>query len=150
MAINPFSKRARVKARRNALQALYQWHMTEVDMSSVIQQFKDGRDEIKKADVEYFEALLRGVKQHQQIVEQSYVELLDRPLAEIDPVERSLLELGVYELLYHPEIPWRVVINEYVELAKMFGAEDSYKYINNIIDRAAQTIRATEIQATHS
>ena len=128
-----FSKRGRIKARRNAVHALYQWHMTNVDIVDVIEQFKQGRQEIKKADCDYFENLLRGVKKCHEDVQQNYLKLLDRPLDEIDPVERSVLDLGIYELLYHPELPWRVVINEYVELAKMFGAEDSHKYINNIL-----------------
>lgn len=145
-----FSKRARIKARRNAVQAIYQWHMTDVDMHDVISQFKDGRSEIKKADFEYFENLLHGVKKYHVLIQKNYTDFLDRPLSEIDPVELAILDLGVYELLYHPELPWRVIINEYVELAKMFGAEDSYKYINNIIDKAAQSIRASEIKAANS
>ncbi len=141
------SNRAKVKARRNAMQAIYQWHMTDVDMHDVIKQFKEERSEINKADINYFESLLHGVKKNTETIRENYKSYLDRPLDEIDPVELSILDLGVYELLYHPELPWRVVINEYVELAKMFGAEDSYKYVNKIIDQAAQAIRATEIQA---
>lgn len=141
------SNRARVKARRNAMQAIYQWHMTNADMHDVIKQFKEERSEINKADIDYFEKLLHGVKKNTDTIRNNYQSLLDRPLEEIDPVELSILDLGVYELLYHPELPWRVVINEYVELAKMFGAEDSYKYVNKIIDQAAQSIRASEIKA---
>ena len=146
MVSEAVSNRAKIKARRNALQAVYQWHMTDTDMHDVIKQFKEERSEINKADIDYFEKLLHGVKKHKDTIRKNYHEYLDRPLEEIDPVELSILDLGVYELLHHPELPWRVVINEYVELAKMFGAEDSYKYINKIIDQAAQTIRATEIK----
>ncbi len=149
MANKKFSKQARVKARRNAVQALYQWHITGADINDVINEFKQDRSEIKKADFKYFVELLRGVRKQGSEVESNYIGFLDRGLDEIDPVERSVLELGVYELLYHPELPWRIIINEYVELAKMFGAEDSHKYVNSIMDKAAQTIRVIEIQAAN-
>ena len=138
------SNRARIKARRNALQAVYQWYMSETDISDIIKQFKEERSELKQADIEYFENLLRGVKKYNTTLQENYEQFLDRPLEEIDPVERAILDLGTYELLYHPELPKRIVINEYVEIAKMFGAEESYKYINNIIDKAAQNIRKSE------
>lgn len=141
-----FSRNARVRSRRTAVQALYQWLMTSADMTDVIKEFKQDRTETKKTDIEYFESLLRGICKQQQVVEENYIPLLDRSIEEIDPVERAILDLGVYELLFHSELPWRVVINESVELAKMFGAEDSHKYINGIIDKAAQTIRSAEIE----
>ncbi len=146
--VDKFSRTARVRARRTAVQALYQWYMTGSDMSDVIKEFKQERKETKKADLEYFEALLRGIRKQQKTIEENYISLLDRSIEKIDPVERAILDLGVYELLYQPELPWRVVINESVELAKMFGAEESHKYINGIMDKAAQTIRATEVEST--
>lgn len=142
-----FSRAARVRARRTAVQALYQWYMTGMDMSDVIKEFKKDRSETKKADIEYFESLLAGIRKQQNEIEENYTSLLDRKIEEIDPVERAILDLGVYELLFQPELPWRVVINESVELAKMFGAEESHKYINGIMDKAAQNIRATEIES---
>ena len=73
--------------------------------------------------------------------------MLDRPAGELDPVERAVLHLGCYELLYHPELPWRVVLNEAVELARMFGAEQSHKYINGVLDKLAHRVRTAEINA---
>jgi len=70
---------------------------------------------------------------------------LDRPVNELDPVERAVLHIGVYELLHHPELPWRVIVNESVELAKMFGAEQSHKFINGVLDKIARKVRITEI-----
>ena len=139
------STMGRVKARRSAVQALYQQYMSGSNMTDIIHEFREERSETKKSDIEYFETLLRGIINQQDNIEQAYTDLLDRSLDDIGTVERAILNLGVYELLHHPDIPWRVVINESVELAKMFGAEDSHKYINSIMDKAAHNIRNLEI-----
>ena len=78
-------------------------------------------------------------------VDEKLGSMLDRPLKDLDPVELAVLQIGYYELVYHPELPWRVVINESVELAKMFGAEQSHKYVNGVLDKLAHTVRAKEI-----
>lgn len=141
-----FSRHGRVRARRSAVQALYQWEMTHAPVTEVIAEFIHDRDEIKKADVDYFTEVLEGATGHVAEIDVGLGTFLDRTLHSLDPVERSILRLGMYELLYHPEIPWRVVVNESVELAKMFGAEQSYKYINGVLDRAAHRLRAHEIR----
>ena len=140
-----FSKHARVRARRSAVQALYQWEMTHDPVTEVIAEFIHDRSELKKADVGYFTVMLEGATGKVAEIDTGLAPLLDRPLYELDPVERAILRLGMYELLFHPEIPWRVVVNESVELAKMFGAEQSYKFINGVLDKAARSIRAREI-----
>lgn len=142
-----FSPRARVSARRSAVQAYYQWLMNKQPMAALIREFEADRSEIKKADKEYFHELLQGMSSYAGELEALLAPLLDRPLTEIDLVERAILTLGLYELAYHPDLPWRVVINEAVELAKMFGAEQSHKYINGVLDQAARQLRAVEIAA---
>jgi N utilization substance protein B len=140
-----FSKHGRVRARRSAVQELYQWEMTHDPVSEVIAEFISDRNELKKADVGYFTVMLEGATGRVAEIDTALIPFLDRPLYELDPVERAILRIGMYELLCHPDIPWRVVVNESVELAKMFGAEQSYKYINGVLDKAARSLRAGEI-----
>ena len=140
-----FSSRARSKARRSSVQALYQWHMTGQSIDEVIAEFEENRTDLKHADMDYFRDLLRGTSRYCVEINENLAGLLDRPLRDLDPVELSVLQIGYYELVYHRELPWRVVINESVELAKLFGAEQSHKYINGVLDKLARTIRAQEI-----
>ena len=142
------SPQARIRARRSAVQAYYQWLINNQPMADIIKEFVADRQELKKADLDYFHDLLQGMNTHSTELETILVPLLDRPLKEISPVEHSVLKLGLYELMHHPELPWRVILNEAVELAKMFGAEQSHKYINNVLDRAARQLRAVEITGT--
>jgi transcription antitermination protein NusB len=139
-----FSKHARIRARRSAVQALYQWQMTQMPMNDVIAEFENERVELKKADKRYFRDLLEGTTRQIMELDAQLTPLLDRPVNELDPVERAVLHIGIYELMFHPELPWRVVVNESVELAKMFGAEQSHKYINGVLDNAARKIRVQE------
>ena len=143
-ARRPFSKHARVRARRSAVQALYQWEMTHASVADVIAEFIRDRSELKKADVDYFIALLQGATGRVAEIDTGLAPFLARPLYELDPVERAIMRLGMYELLCKTDVPWRVVVNESVELAKMFGAEQSYKFINGVLDKAARKIRAAE------
>lgn len=144
----PFSKHARIKARRSAVQALYQWHMTQIPMSDVITEFENEQTRLKKADIDYFRDLLQGTAKKADELDDQLGPLLDRPASELDPVERAVLHIGLYELLNYSELPWRVVINESVELAKLFGAEQSHKFINGVLDKAAHQIRPAEVSDT--
>lgn len=141
-----FSKHGRIKARRSTVQALYQCEMTQAATPDVIKEFMEERDEMKKADKEYFCELLRGITGKLDELNREMEPFLDRPVTELDPVERAVLHVGVYELLYRPELPWRVVVNESVELSKMFGAEQSHKFINGVLDKIARKVRVTEIR----
>ena len=116
-------------------------------MAEVIQEFKQLREELKKADVGYFEECLRGIEKEQEELEANFTSFLDRPLNELGHIERSILVFGSYELQHRPEIPYRVIINEAIELAKMFAADDSHKYVNGILDKTGQKLRSIEIQA---
>jgi len=136
---------ARIRSRRSAIQAYYQWLMTQQPITEIITEFEQDRKELKKADHGYFCEILKGMVIKSQELDKVLENFLDRPLSEIDPVEHAVLQLGMYELTYHPELPWRVVLNESVELAKMFGADQSHKYINGILDKAAHQIRTVDI-----
>jgi len=134
---------ARRHARRALVQAVYQWQMTDVDTQTVETQFEDDGS-LAKADREFFREMLRGVLQGSDELDACFQPHLDRKLKELDKVELALLRLGTFELKERLEVPFRVVINEYVELAKTFGAEDSHKYINGILDKLSNVLRATE------
>ena len=138
--------RARVRARRSAVQALYQWFITARPMPEIITEFEHERVELKKADRDYFRDVLNGSERNSADINSALTSFLDRGLHELDPVTRAVLHLGMYELKYQPELPWRVILNESVELARMFGAEGSYKYINGVLDRAAHQLRLRELE----
>jgi transcription antitermination protein NusB len=141
------SKRARIKARRNTVQALYQWFMTGKDVADVIAEFESDKHTLAKTDVDYFKLLLKGTIKCNDELDEQISKLLDRPVDELDAIERAILHIGCYELQHHIEIPWRVVVNESIELAKLFGAEESHKYINGILDKVAKELRTTEINS---
>lgn len=135
----------RSKARHRAVQALYQWQLTGQDLSDIDNQFLAEQD-VRTFEVPYFTELLHGVPANLHALDEQLSPLLDRALASVDPVERAILRLGAYELMRHPEVPFRVAINEAVELAKIFGAEQGHKYVNGVLDKMAQKVRRSEIE----
>ena len=139
------NKRARIKARRNTVQALYEWFMTGKDVAEVIDEFESDEQKLAKTDIDYFKLLLRGTIKHNKEIDTRIASLLDRPVGELDAIERAILHIGCYELEHHLDIPWRVVVNESIELAKLFGAEESHKYINGVLDKIARDLRSTEM-----
>ena len=143
-----YSRHARTRARRSVVQAYYQWQITRQPFRDILNEFETDRRELKKADREYFKTVFQGMVREAGVLDGYIGPLLDRAVGDLDPVERAVLHLGCYELLYCPDIPWRAIINEAVELAKMFGAEQSHKYINSILDKLAQQIRSVDIPTT--
>ncbi len=141
--------RARSLARQRALQALYQWQMTGQDLADIDRQFMEEQD-MKKVEIKYFQELLHQIPQNLNELDSLCGEVLDRGIEQVDPVERAILRIGTYELKHRIDIPYRVVINEAVELAKVFGAEQGHKYINGILDKVAQKVRTIEINAARS
>jgi N utilization substance protein B len=137
--------RSRSQARRRALQALYQWQMTGQDLCDIDRQFLE-EQEMGKVDIDYFQELLHQVPKFLEEIDGQCDAFLDRPMSQIDPVEQAILRIGSYELAKRPEIPYRVIINEAVELAKVFGAEQSHKYINGVLDKVAHELRAVEMK----
>jgi len=141
--------RARHLARKRAVQALYMWGMTGDDVSDIEAQFLLEQD-MKNTDIKYFKELLHEVPAHVQELDDHITPLLDRPFSELDPVECAIMRLGVYELQHRIDIPYKVVINEAVELTKIFGAEEGHKYVNSILDKAAKKLRSIEVNAKKS
>ena len=139
--------RKRSRARSLAVQALYQWQVAGQDLSTIVEQFLAEHDP-RRFEVAYFEELVRGVPTNLSRIDAALSRYLDRPVERVDPVERAILRLGAYELSDHPEVPYRVVINEAVELAKTFGAEQGHRYVNGVIDKLARELRPRETGAT--
>ena len=136
----------RSMARRLALQALYQWQVSGQTPADISMQFAEDQN-LKGAERGYYEELLAQVPLHAAELDEYLKPMLDRPLHEVDPVERAILRLGTYELAYRKDIPYRVVINESIELAKTFGGEQGHKYVNSILDGVAKTVRPEEVAA---
>ncbi|MEJ2693395.1 MAG: transcription antitermination factor NusB [Candidatus Thiodiazotropha sp.] len=136
----------RSQARHHAVQAIYQWQVAGQDVRDIANQFLE-EQKLADFDVPYFQDLLHGVPAHLSELDELLKPALDRAIESVDPVERAVLRLGAYELRYKPEVPYRVVINEAVELAKVFGAEQGHKYVNGVLDRVAKQARAVEIQS---
>ena len=130
-------------ARKLAMQALYRWQINPAPWQDLLSEFADEED-MPKADGEYFQLLVRECSEHSAQLDESLGDLLDRKATELDPIEHALLWIGAYEMQNCLEVPFRVVINEAVRLAKRFGATDGHKYINGVLDRAARQWRVNE------
>ncbi|MCA1770645.1 MAG: transcription antitermination factor NusB [Halomonas sp.] len=153
------SQLARRAARELAVQGLYQWQMTGKSISAVEAEFRSqlADDDLEDhenwlkvmeiADLALFHELLHNVARFKADLDASISPLLDRKLEELDPIELSILRLGAYELSRRLEVPYRVVINEGVELAKSFGSTDGHKYVNSILDKLAGRLRSAEVAA---
>jgi len=138
---------ARRRSRRALLQAVYQWQMTGAGQALIEHDLgEDGA--LRKSDRDFFRELLRGVVAQVTSLDALLEPLLDRKLTELDKVELALLRLGAFELSERIDVPFRVVIDEYVELAKVYGAEESFRYVNAVLDRLAQSVRAVEHRAS--
>ncbi len=135
---------SRNRARQAAVQALYQWQLTQQPPDQIESHFINDH-ELNGVDLEYFHHLVREVPLHLHELDDHLIPHLDRDIEEVDPVERAILRIGVFELEFHPEIPYKVVLNEAVELTKTFGAEHGHKYINAVLDKVAVHLRTGEV-----
>lgn len=142
---NP-AKSLRHRARELALQGLYEWRLSGKSAAQ-IEKATAAEKSLGRYDAEFFGQLLRGVIARHEVLSESIAPHLDRKLDELSPVEYSVLLLGAYELTQHPEIPYRVVINEAVELAKTFGGSDGHKFVNGVLDKLAAQVRPAEVAA---
>ncbi len=140
------AKSSRRRARELALQGVYQWRLTGGDKAQIEKQIREEKG-MGRYDAEFFSKLLLGTLTHHADLEAAVTRHLDRTMTELSPVEFSVLLLGAYELTHHPEIPYRVIINEAVELAKTFGGTDGHKYVNGVLDKLAAQVRAAEMAA---
>jgi N utilization substance protein B len=139
-------KSARRRSRELATQGLYQWLLSGAPAGEIDAQLR-GAQGFDKADKEHLDTVLHGVIRENAELSADLVPCLDRPIEQLSPVERAVLLVAAYEFKHHVEIPYRVVINEAVELAKTFGGSDGYKYVNGVLDKLALQLRATEAQA---
>ena len=140
---NGFIARRR-KARHFGLQALYQWTLSGASATDIEAEFRVDND-FQHTDSEYFSAVLRGATADVESLEDLFSPALDRALDELDPIERNLLRLGTFELRDRIDVPYKVVISEAVALAKKFGATDSHRYINGVLDKVARELRQVEL-----
>jgi N utilization substance protein B len=136
----------RRRARELVLQGLYQRQLTGSGAAEVRLQLEDSHG-YERADAAFFGELWEGVVPRFDALCAELAPLLDRPVAELSPIERAILAIGAWELAHRPDIPYRVVINEAVELAKSYGATDGHKYVNGVLDKRATAVRADEIAA---
>lgn len=136
--------RGRHLARVRAVQALYHWDLNPIESTELIKHFYSGAHEMKKVDADYFQALVKGCLEHTDALDACFIPHLKIDLTLLDPVERCVLRLSTYELKHRIDTPKRVVINEGVEMAKLYGAADGHKFINGVLDKVAQTLRPHE------
>ena len=140
---DPWSRR---RARRLLLQALYQWQMSGADEAEIERQFREDPN-FERVDADFFHEVLRGVIASCAELDACLAPLLDRKVMELDRVELALLRMGVYELCHRQDVPFKVAISEAVGLARVFGAEESHRYVNGVLDAVARSQRAHEVAA---
>ena len=140
------AKPPRSRAREFAVQALYQ-HLVGRQDPEAIDQFTRGLTGFHKADSVHYDALLHGCIRESAQLDALILPLLDRKLEEISPIEHAVMWIGAYEFLHAPEVPWRVVLNECIELAKEFGGTDGHKYVNGVLNGLAPRLRSVEVEA---
>ncbi|MDC1436170.1 transcription antitermination factor NusB [Gammaproteobacteria bacterium] len=134
----------RKKARNLLVQAFYQWQLAQGSASDIEAQFR--ADNAAKIDWDFFHQALVHIITKSEEIDQTFADKLDRQLSQLDPIELALLRLGSFEFTERIDVPYKVVINEYVDLAKKYGATDSHKYINGVLDKLAKQYRALEIE----
>jgi transcription antitermination protein NusB len=139
-------KSSRRRAREFAVQGLYQWQLAKNTVPDVMAHLSQTTG-FNKIDTDYFKILFEGATGNAERLEAALAPVLDRKFGELSPVERGVLMIAAYELAYQPDTPYRVIINEAVELAKTFGGTDGHKYVNGVLDKLAQQLRAGEARA---
>lgn len=144
---NPSKSRSpRHRAREFALQGIYQWLLNNEDSGVIDAHIREAHG-FDKADREHFDALLHGAINQSIQLREEFAPFIDRGIAELSPIEHAALLIGAYEMKNHIEIPYRVIINEAVELTKSFGGQDGHKYVNGVLDKLATRLRTTEVES---
>jgi N utilization substance protein B len=139
--------RRRHLARERVLQALYQWMLTDDEAGEIEMQFLEERD-LGGADLEYFKTLLRGAIEQSAELDEVLGPHIQRGTARIDPVEHAVLLIAAFELIHRNDVPYRVVVDEAIELAKRYGGQDGYRFVNGVLDKLLPTYRSAELSAT--
>lgn len=144
------SKMSRRRARELALQGVYQWLLSGNSMLTVQKHIESETEDLDKVDRELFISLLRGTLENVESLQASFSSLISRPVNELSPIEHAILLLGAHELRHNLETPYRVVINEAIELAKGFGGTDGHRFVNGVLDKLAANIRPEEVEAARA
>lgn len=131
------------KARKLAMQSLYQWHMANAELSDIEAQFRAIKN-MDKVDIEYYQTILYGVSENLNQIQEQLIPYLDRDIDSLNPVELAILRIGAFEILKCLDIPYRVVLDEAISLAREFGSQDGYKYVNGVLHNLAKKIRIYE------
>ena len=139
--------KGRSNARKKAMQALYQWHMSGNDLAEIEAQFQQEQN-MEKVDVEYFSALLHGVPAQVNSLDELIAKYSDRKNSELDPIEQSILRLSTYEIKNRIDVPYKIIISESLTLAKLFGSDKSHAFVNSVLDKLAKELRKVEIDST--
>lgn len=132
------SPAARHKARHFAMQAVYQWQMTSQNPGEIEKQFLEDQP-VKGSDLDYMHDLIQGVVENVEHLDEVFAPFLSRPLEDLDQVDKAILRLGTFELLYRQDVPYKVVINEAIMLAKEFAEQDSHKFVNGVLDKVVRS-----------
>lgn len=141
-----FNKQARQKARRYVLQALYQWQFSNTDLTEIEIEFHNHHN-MEKVDKEYFHELLHQIPAKLDEIDQLYQPFLSKNQSQLTPIELTALRIGSYELAHRLDVPYRVVVNEAVELTKVFGTVEGYRFVNGVLDKVARQLRSNEIKS---
>lgn len=136
---------ARRNARQYALQAMYQWQISDIPLHDVEHEFVNYRID-KQIDMDYFKELIHGIPKQLTEINAAMHPFLGRSISDIDPIELAVIRISIYELLHRPDVPYRVIINEALELTKKFGSIEGYKFVNGILDKIARQARSLEIK----
>ncbi len=131
------------KARKLAMQSLYQWQMANADLVEIEAQFRAIKN-MERVDIDYYKQILYGVPKNLQLIEEELVPFLDRNIESLNPVELAILRIGAFEILQCMDIPYRVVLDEAISLAREFGSQDGYKYVNGVLHNLAKKVRVHE------
>lgn len=134
---------ARRLARKKAVQALYQWDLAGTDIPVILEQF-DLYQDMANVDLKYFRLLVHGVPANTDVIDEAISRHISRKIDDLDPIERNVLRIGSFELSECTDVPYKVIINEAVELTKLFGAEQGHKFVNGVIDKIARQLRPRE------
>ena len=134
----------RRRARQFAVQAIYQWQITQAGTSDIIEQFSVDQD-LSKTDVPYFKESLIGVVQNIDSLDEKLSPYLSRKIDDVDMVDIAVLRLAMFELTFRPDVPHKVVLNEAIELAKDFATDESYKFVNGVLDKALRSLKLREV-----
>ncbi|MEH6453404.1 MAG: transcription antitermination factor NusB [Psychromonas sp.] len=133
----------RRRARQFAVQAVYQWQITKLNVGQIIDQFTVDQD-LSKTDVPYFKELLAGVVNKTESLDEKLAPYLSRKIEDVDMVDKAVLRIAMFELTYRTDVPHKVVLNEAIELAKDFATDESYKFVNGVLDKALRSLKLRE------